>query len=135
MTYALGGRISNCLLAQAIAGLNSRIRQSKLSAIEVWTSREMTSGNPLSIDDKKLIQEKYQQRQSHHAASAKYKARGKTEVQSPEVNVGDVVYLYSDRSKLKSRDKYLIVELNNDEKEIVGNLDAPNKDTNTVAEV
>ena len=28
-----------------------------------------------------------------------------------------------------------IVEVNNDEKEIVGNLDAPNKDTNTVAEV
>ena len=28
-----------------------------------------------------------------------------------------------------------IVEVNNDEKEMVGNLDAPNKDTNTVAEV
>ena len=28
-----------------------------------------------------------------------------------------------------------IVEVNNDEKEIVGNLDAPNKDTNTVAVV
>ena len=28
-----------------------------------------------------------------------------------------------------------IVEVNSDEKEIVGNLDAPNKDTNTVAEV
>ena len=28
-----------------------------------------------------------------------------------------------------------IVEVNNDEKEIVGNLDAPNKDTNTVVKV
>ena len=28
-----------------------------------------------------------------------------------------------------------IVELNNDEKEIVGNLDAPNKDTNTIVKV
>ena len=28
-----------------------------------------------------------------------------------------------------------IVEVDNDEKEIVGNLDAPNKDTNTIVKV
>ena len=28
-----------------------------------------------------------------------------------------------------------IVEVNNDEKELVGNLDAPNKDTNTIVKV
>ena len=28
-----------------------------------------------------------------------------------------------------------MVEVNNDEKEIVGNLDAPNKDTNTIVKV
>ena len=67
-----GGKITETTLAQAISGMNSLIRHSKLSATEVWTKRDMSTGDTLTIDDKKLIDLKHKQRSSGHEASAKY---------------------------------------------------------------
>ena len=105
-----GGRITATVLAQAISKLNDIIRQSKLTAREVWTQRDMATGTQLTIKDEDLINLKYSQRCSQHEASAKYKARGKIEVELPKVEVGQLIYLYSDRSKLRSRDKYLVTK-------------------------
>lgn len=106
----LGGRITATVLAQAVSNLNNKVRQSNLTAREVWTQRDMISGTQLTIKDEDLINLKYSQRCGQHEASAKYKARGKTEAELPKVEVGQLVYLYSDRSKLRSREKYIVTK-------------------------
>ena len=47
-------------------------------------------------------------------SSAKYKGRGKTSELKPVVSVGEIVYLYVDRSKSKTRDKYLVIKVEGD---------------------
>ena len=106
-----GGKISPTILARAVSNLNSRIRHNKLSAFEMFTQRDMSSGTKLEVNDEKLIDSKIQQRNRGHEASSKYKARGKTSEVVPIVNVGDIVYLYVDRLKSQSRNKYLVVEI------------------------
>ena len=71
----------------------------------------MITGDQLKLDDHVMITNKIDQRRSQHAASAKYKARGKVTEKLPVVNIGDIVYLYIDRSKSRSRDKYLVTEV------------------------
>ena len=104
----LGGKISETILAQAISRMNSKIRHSKLSAHEAWTKRDMMSGAQLDVNDKELIKLKYEQRLSNHESSAKSKAGGKSKTPFPSISTGQLVFIYSDSSKLKSRDKYLI---------------------------
>ena len=114
-----GGKISPTVLAQAISNLNGRIRYNKLSAAEIWTQRDMSTGKKLSLCDEELIERKYLQRTQNHHSSAKYKARGKEKLKSPQnIRIGQLVYLYSDRSKLKSRDKYLIVQIAGEEVQV-----------------
>ena len=110
----LGGKLTRTELAQAVSRVNSRVRYSKLSAVEMFTSRDMTSGDQLKIDDQKLISDKQNIRESHHHASAKFKARGKEQASFPEVSVGDMVYIASDGSKLQRRAKYLITEVDDE---------------------
>ena len=109
-----GGKISTPILARGLLNLNSRIRENKLSAFEVWTQREMLTGDQLTIKDENLIKEKVNQRLSNHSSSEKYKSRGKTEEIKPNIKVGDIVYLWLDRSKSKSRDRYLVIQLDDD---------------------
>ena len=104
----LGGRITGTTLARAISNMNSLIRHHQLSASEMWTKRSMSTGKPITLDDADLIQKKYTQRFNNHDASAKSKSGGKSPVVFPPVNVGQLVYLYSDGSKLKARDRYLV---------------------------
>ena len=114
----MGGKISQRVLAQSISNINGRIRNNKLSAAEVWTQRDMSTGERLNLNDKKLIEDKYQQRIQAHHSSAKYKARGKEAECPQKVHVGQLVYLYSDRSKLKSRDQYMVIETAGDEVQV-----------------
>ena len=109
-----GGKISQVILACAVSNLNGRIRHSHLSAIEIWTQRDMSSGEQLNINDEELIKDKIIDRQSSHLSSSKYKARGKSQVVIPPVKQGDVVYLFGDRSKLTQREKYLVVQVEGD---------------------
>ena len=110
----LGGKVSDSTLAQAVNNMNSRIRQNKLSASEAWTKRCMTTCEPLVVDDKSLIDLKYSQRLNSHGPSSKYSARGKVQQPYPAVEVGDLVHVFSDRSKLKTREKYLITSVGED---------------------
>ena len=106
----LGGRLSPTSLAQAVSTLNSRIRHNNLSAAEIWTQRDMSSGMQLSMDDSKLIEDKYRMRLAGHAPSAKSKAHGREKEAYPELVVGDIIFLYSDRDKTRGRDKYMVMQ-------------------------
>lgn len=109
-----GGKISMVTLACALTNLNSRIRSNKLSSFEVWTQREMSTGNQISVNDKSLIDMKIKDRMKNHKSSEKFKARGKQSEVRSNLSKGDIVYLYIDRDKSKARDKYLVVDVEKD---------------------
>ena len=109
-----GGPVSDVTLALATANANSRIRRDGLSAREVWTQRDQLTGEQLPIVDRQLILSQHSSRQQNHTPSAKSKARGRTNLPSAVVSVGDLVFLKGDRDKLKAREKYLVVSVRED---------------------
>lgn len=104
-----GGPISSSTLARAISNLNSHLRESGLSSLEIWTQRDQITGEQLPISDRNIIRDRYEQRLRSHKSSAKYSSRGKSEPKYPSVNVGDLIYLIQDRDKTKARDRYLVI--------------------------
>ena len=106
-----GGQLTDVDLALATANLNSRIRQGGLSAVEIWTQRDMQTREQLPIDDCVMIRNKFEGRTRQHLASAKWKARGLMQEEHKQLHIGDVVYLLQDRDKRKCREKYIIVEM------------------------
>ena len=109
-----GGPVSDVTLALATANTNSRIRRDGLSAREVWTRGDQLTGEQLPIVDRQLILSQNYSRQQNHTPSAKSKARGRTNLPSAVVSVGDLVFLKGDRDKLKAREKYLVVSIRED---------------------
>ena len=91
--------MSDDTLALATANANSRIRRDGLSAREVWTQRDQLTGEQLPIVDRQLILSQNYSCQQNHAPSAKSKARGRTNLPSAVVSVGDLVFLKGDRDK------------------------------------
>ena len=109
-----GGPVSDVTLALATANTNSCIRHDGLSAREVWTQRDQLTGQQLPIVDRQLILSQNFSRQQNHSPSAKSKARGRTNIPSAAVSVGDLVLLKGDQDKLKAREKYLVVSISED---------------------
>ena len=103
-----GGPIDEETLAIAISYLNSRIRSQSLSSVEIWTQRDMFTGKQIPVSDKRLAEQKYEERLNNHQSSAHYKSRGKEYRRPPNVFPGDLVYLFQDRDKTKARDRYLV---------------------------
>ena len=104
-----GGKISITTLSEAVANLNARIRAPGLTAHEIYTRREQMTGKLLDIDDIKLILDQHQRRCDHHKASEKNKSNSKPPHPAAVLEIGDIVYLYDDRSKLIARPRYLVV--------------------------
>ena len=98
-----GGPVNSINLALAIAQLNSKLRSSNLSSLEMWTKRCMNTGKSLTFDDSTLIEHKQNEKLQHHKSSAKYKARGKSKSIHPSIQTGDIVFLLQDREKGKCR--------------------------------
>ena len=110
-----GGAVSSLSLALATANLNMRIRHSGLSAREVWTQRDQITGEQLPINDRELILAQNAARLKNHTPSAQSKAHGKGPSFAPRktFQVGDLVYLTTDRDKNKARDRYIVTESSN----------------------
>ena len=106
-----GGHVSSLTLTIATCHLNSRIRHSGLSAREIWTQRDQFSNEQLPISDRDLIQAQHHQRIDNHPHSEKCKAPRGKEPPCIQINVGDLVYLYSDRNKSCTRNRYLVVSV------------------------
>ena len=91
-----------------------RIRRDGLLEQEVWTQRDQLTSEQLHIVDRQLILSQNYSRQQNHAPSAKSKARGRTNLPTPAVSVGDLVFLKGHRDKLKAREKYIVVGIRED---------------------
>ena len=72
-----------------------------MSAGELWTGRDMTSGAPLKFSQQDIIQRQQARRAKTHRTP---------NLPSKQFAVGDIVFSNSDRSKLKARDKLIVRE-------------------------
>ena len=107
----LGGAVSPLTLAVATSALNSRIRSRGLSSREMWTQRDQFSNQQLPLADDHLIALQHVQRLSNHPHSERSKAPLHNRRPTPVIDVGDLVYLHSDRNKSRARDRYLVVAI------------------------
>jgi hypothetical protein len=106
-----GGPISSSTLSQATANLNSRIRSPGVSAHEIFTQRDQTTGKQLSFDDIQIISDQHKRRLYNHTVSEKCKSGGKPEHPMAKVSVGSIVYIYNDGSKLQARPRYVVLSV------------------------
>lgn len=106
-----GGAVTQLDLSIAIARLNARIRFSGVSSRELWTQRSQFTHEQIPISDREVILEQYNCRTQNHSSSSLSKHKSGKFIPSPSLNVGDLVYLYSDKDKSRARNRYLIVSV------------------------
>ena len=119
-----GGPLTNLSLAIAVARLNTRIRNTGLSAREFWTQRNQYTHEQIPISDQDILEKKYHLRAENHSHSENSKYHGGKFHTPPRVAVGDLVYLISDKDKLRARNLYLVTSVDGDwcfVKKFVGN--------------
>ena len=118
-----GGAISDLDLAICVARLNSRIRSQGLSSRELWTQRNQFTHEQIPISDHNIILNQHNIREKNHPFSETSKCQNPSR-NSPKLLVGNLVYLYSDKTKSKARNRYIIVSIDGDWcfiKKFVGN--------------
>ena len=103
-----GNPISSLSLAAAVSRLNTRIRGNGLSSHEMWYQREQFSNTQISISDDQLIRSQNERRVKSHHTNLRTNARIPLK---PVINVGDIVYLRADVSKVKSRSRYIVTQV------------------------
>ena len=103
-----GAAVSSRLLAVATATLNARIRSRGLSAREMWTQRDQFTNTQIPVADQTLILQQHEDRLKNHPHSEKSKAPIAKARDTSSIGAGDLVYLYSDRTKHHPRDRYLV---------------------------
>ena len=107
----LGGAVTQLTLSVATASLNSRICVQGLSSREMWTQRDQFTNDQIPLEDNNLILTQHKQRLKNHPHSEQSKAPLKQHRTDPAIDVGDLVYLHSDRNKSRARDRYLVASI------------------------
>ena len=105
------GPVSELSLVIAVARLNSCIHYSGVSARELWTQQSEFTHEQLPISDRENRLCQHTLRKLNHTSSEKSKHKSGKTVNSYNVDVGDLVYLYSDRGKSRARSRYLVVSI------------------------
>ena len=104
-----GGTVTQLELSVATANLNTRLRNNGFSARELWTRRDQFTNEQLPLTDYNLIHQQHILRNANHAHSDMSKSPGGALPKSQHINVGDIVYLYADPNKTRSRCRYIVV--------------------------
>ena len=109
-----GGAITSLTLKLATANLNARLRHQNLSSREIWLQRDQISGEQLTIQDDKLCGAQQAYREANHLPSARTKSKGSKPIYTT-VNKGSLVYLFSDYDKHRARNKYIVMDIQNND--------------------
>ena len=75
------------------------------------TQRDQFTNEQIPITDQDLIISQHQQRLKNHKASEISKAPSGKYHKTPNISVGELVYLYTDRNKHRARDRYIVVSV------------------------
>jgi len=108
---ASGAPVSETILSKVVLNINTRIRNRGLSAREVLFGRDQTTGERLHFEDALLSQQQASIRTDNHVPSALSKASKKSTALRPSISVGDLVFIKAERSKLKGRDRYMVMDI------------------------
>ena len=106
-----GGPVTELSPAIATARLTSRLRSQGLSSRELWTQRNQFSNEQIPINDLQHILAKQKARQANHPFSEAAKGGTLPQAPVPPLQVGDLVYVKTDRDKSRACDRYLIVSI------------------------
>ena len=96
-----GGKIDAQVLQTAVAQLNSKPRWSTMSAIELWTGRDMVSGETLLFDQQEIIQKQSERRTKSHPKDPR---------EIPKFLPGEIVFCNEEGNKLRAREKLIVRE-------------------------
>ena len=96
-----GGKLTDAVLAHATSLMNSKIRWSNMSAYELWTGRDMITGEALQFDQKDIIEHQHQRRLKSHPR-----------VLEPDISFkpGDIVFNNDEKDKTRARDALIVRE-------------------------
>ena len=108
-----GSPMSTVSLQQAVKNLNMRIRNRGLSAQEMLFCRDQNTGEQLNVRDADLSTEQESIRKENHPHSSRSKAHGAASACDADVTRGDLVFIKSEGDKNKSRDLYLVMDIQN----------------------
>ncbi len=104
-----GGQTNDIELSHAVSQLNARVRGRGLSSWEVVTQRDATTGVALDLNDELLSQMQKDTRVDNQISSAQHKASGGPLAVPADISVGSLVYIKDDKSKLRGRERYIVV--------------------------
>ena len=77
----------------------------------MWTQRDQFSNHQLPIVDSEVILSQHKLRLESHPHSVRAKCPSGRLPISPDLRIGDIVYLRSDLNKSRNRDRYLVVNV------------------------
>ena len=98
------------LLAWAVRNLNTRIRSSGKSALEIVTARDILTGDDIKIDEDSHLQDLSARRQAQHEANKKTNLRSRKEITPDQFKIGDIV-MYREMANLnKARDTFVVID-------------------------
>ena len=106
--------VTEVALARITARLNARIRTDGLSAREMLYQRDQFTNNQINLSDRSIIAAKHDRAVRNNLSSAISKSHGKPPRSSQNIQVGDLVYLYTERDKHLGRSRYLVVNVEGD---------------------
>ena len=106
-----GSPVSETSLRQILKSMNTRIRNRGLSAQEMLFCRDQVTGQQLTFEDCSLSQQQHSIRDRNHHHSSVSKARGAPPARPANVSSGDLVFIKSDGDKNRSRDLYLVMNI------------------------
>ena len=110
-----GGQINQPILSKATSNFNDIIRYTGRSARELYLGRDSQTGEKLNISDKDLSDLQYERRSKDNIDSAKAQAGNGPPANIPKLDVGDQVFVKSDRSKSHARDAFIVLEIKPEE--------------------
>ena len=106
-----GGAISDLDRALITASLNRRVRNSKMSARELLTTRDQNTGSKLAVDDRIIADEQLLRRKANHLSSARSKVPKSVPAAESKVWPGALVMLKKDKDKNRARERYIVIKL------------------------
>lgn len=112
--YPREGQFTGGQLAILLGLLNLRVKQHGVSAAEMCFRRDQNTFKPLEVNEKAVIQSKYQSRANNHGPREKFKT--KLPRNTPKLEIGQSVIFRAEVSKLAPRPYHLftgIEEQNN----------------------
>ena len=96
-----GGKLSEVALATAVSSLNAKPRWSKMSAVELWTSRDMLTGKHLLFSQDDIINRQHKRRAATHPDNTD---------PIPSFSPGDIVFSNSEGNKERARESLIVRE-------------------------